>query len=315
MPINPNSAHVDAQLSAFAAAYKNGAFIADEVCPVVPVDMRSDKFAKRNRRDVSMPVNDRMSPQGKSNRATYDVTTDNYSVEDRALHEVVTAALARNADAPISPEQWATQNVMQRLMLGREIRVADLLFTAGNWASSNTSDGSDWTDETNGAPLDDLNTALEAIPTSGEDSRLILVISLPLWNALRKHPQMLGLRAGGGSNAGQLSDVEAAAFIGVDSIRVSRTFKTTTNPGQATAVYERVWDATKAAIVQVPTVVSGPEASLFSCTFRVNPGMVTRKWHDPSIGIGGSDIVQTEFSDAEKVVQNDMGYLLTGLTS
>lgn len=311
--INSHAAHTDAQLSAFAAAYKNSAFIADEVCPVVTVDKRSDKFAKRNRRDVSMPVNDLIGPTGKSNRATYDVTTDNYSVTDHALHEIVDGSLVRNADAPISPEEWATQNVMQRLMLNREKRVADLIMTSGNWAVGNTGAGSDWTDEANGEPLNDLNTALEAIPSSGEDARLILVLALPLFNALRKHPQMLGLRAGGGSSAGQLSAAEIAAFIGVDDVKVSRTFITTTNPGQ-TAVYSRVWDATKAAIIQVPTMVAGPEASLFSCTFRVQPGIQTRKWHDPAIGIEGADVVQVGFSDDEKIVQNDMGYLLTGLT-
>lgn len=317
MPINPASAHVDAPLSAFASAYKNRGFAADLVSPVVLVDKRSDKFFKRNRRDVSMPVNDLMSPQGKSNRATYDVTTDNYSVEDRALHEVVTASLRKNADAPISPEEWATQNCMQRLMLNREKRVADLVLATSSWATGNFGAGSDWTDETGGSPLDDLNTALEAIPSTGEDSRLVLILSLPLFNALRKHPQMLGLRAGGGSNAGQLSDAEIAAFIGVDQVFVSRTFITDTNPGQ-TASYSRIWDATKAAILQVPTVVAGPEASLFSCTFRVDDGgdqgVVTRMWNDPAIGKGGSDIVQVEFSDDEKVIQNDMGYLLTGLT-
>lgn len=314
MPIHAHGAHTDAQLTAFAVAYKNGAFIADDVCPVVMVDKRSDKFAKRNRRDVSMPINDLIGPSGKSNRATYDVTTDNYSVTGHALHEVVDLSLVRNADAPISPEEWATQNVMQRLMLNREKRVADLIMTAGNWASGNTGAGTDWTDETAGTPLADLNTALEAIPSSGEDSRLILVLALPLWNALRKHPQMLGLRAGGGSSAGQLSAAEVAAFIGVDEVKVSRTFITTTNPGQSTAVYSRIWDATKAAIVQVPTVVSGPEASLFSCTFRVQPGIQTRKWHDPAYGEEGADLVQTSFADDEKVIQNDMGYLLTGLT-
>lgn len=312
-PIHPGSAFVDPSLSTFASAYKNNQFIADRISPIVDVDKASGKYFKRNRRDVSKVLDDRISSKGQANEATYDVETAAYSVEDRALRQVIPSKLVSNADAPLSPEEWATANCMQRLMLAREKRVADLVMTQGNWSSGNYATVLNyWSDEVNGTPLTDLQTALEAIPSTGDDSQIILVMSLPVAHALMKHPQMLGLRAGGGSSAGQLSANELASFLGIGGVFVSKTFVTTSNEGQ-TATYSRVWSGTKAALVQVPRIVQGPEIEAFTVTFREQPGIETRRWNDQSVGKGGSDIVQVEFSDDEVVVQNDQGYLLQGV--
>ena len=322
--ITAADAHTDSRLTDFATSYKNEAFIADAIAPVVLVDKPSDKYTTRSRIDVNTTTLDKIGPRGRSNEVSYDVSTGTYLCEDRGLHGVVPKKLLATADAPIEPDEWATANVMRKLMLNREKRVADLVMTQANWASGQYATmGAYWSNETSGTPLSDINTGLEAIPSDGDDSDLIFVCSLPVWNALRKHPQMLGLRGGGRQEGGQLGMEEFAQYIGVDRVFVSNMRYSTTNEGQ-TASYSRIWSSTKAALVKVPRVIAGADLELFCCTFRQksaalenvtedNRGIVTRKWHDPSQGIGGSDIVQVEFSDDEKVVQNDMGYLFEGV--
>jgi hypothetical protein len=306
----PASAHVDKALSDFATGYQNNGFIADKLCPVINVDYRSDKFFTRNRRDVSHIVGDMISPKGEAQMASYDLSTDNYSVTDRALKDVVVDSLIKNADAPLDPRQLATQTLMQKLMLGREYRAATLLGTSGNYASGNTAAASvAWTNEVTSTPLADINTAIAAIPYSGDDAALVAFCARPVWNSLRKHPQLLALK---GTDKGMISREEFAEFFEIDELLVSDVWKETANIGQ-TASYARIWSDTVFGVLRVPPVLQGNDISAFSATFRVAPGIQVRAWETPGTGIGGSETIQVEFSDDEKVIQNDMGYLITSV--
>lgn len=310
MPTHPAQQHVDAALSTFATAYSNTGFLADRLCPIVPVEKRSDRFFTRSRRDVSQIVNDAIGPKGAANTASYDVSTDNYSVEDRALKDYVTDSLIRNADAPLDPRELAVQNIMQRLMLAREYRVATLLTTGGNYAAANTSSPANvWSDATDGDPVGDINTAIATIAYSGDESSLVAWCSREVWNTLRKHPQLLALK---GTTTGQVSRAEFAEYFELSELLVSDVRRDTANPGQ-TASYSRLWGTSSFGIVRVPSVLQGADISAFAVTFRMQPGMTVRRWDEPGIGIGGSEAVQVEFSDDEKAVQNDLGYLYTSV--
>lgn len=304
--------HVDAALSDFASAYSNGEYLADMLSPPKLVEKRSDKYFTFSRRDVTKRVNDRLSPEGGANEVGYSQSTSNYSVEDRGLNGVVPSEVERNADAPLSPEEDETDVVMEALMREREIRVASLLTDNSNYASGSYTTVSDyWSDDVDGAPLDDINTGIATLPPIA-NSKTFMVMSRPVWNALRTHPQMLSLRAGGGSTQGQISRREAAEYLEVDDILVSDSWKDTANPGQSISL-SRIWSGTKAALVRVPQTVSSNRVHAFSVTFRTNPGIEVRKWFDDDRGKGGSTVIRVEFSDDEVVVQDDAAYLIEGV--
>lgn len=317
-PVSPRNAHINAALSNFASAYQNSQYLADEVSPVFLVDKESDSFHKRLRIDEATILDDAAGPRAQLKEATYDLDEDSYSVRPRGLRQAVPESLVLNADASLSPEQLAVANVMNKIKLARENRVATQIMTAGNWASGNTAAVSNaWSDEASGTPLADLQTGLQAIPFNGDDVRVIGVCSDLVWHALSRHPQLMSLRAGGGSAGGPLSTAELAGFLEVDSILVSKIHKNTANLG-ATASYSRIWGTSTFAWVVVPTELMSTEQTIFSCTFRHNlPGSVkgirVREWHDPSAGVGGCDFKACELKDAEKVIQNDAGYLFTSV--
>lgn len=317
-PVSPASARINNALTDFASAYKNSQFIADDVCPIILTDNESGGFQKRTRKDQATALDNRVGARGKINEATYDLTEGSYSVEGRGLKQAVSESLVLNADAVLNPKELATQNVMQRNMLAREIRVADLIMTSGNWAVANTGAVSpNWDDEIDGVPLTNLQTALQAIPFNGDDVRVIGVCSDVVFDVLSRHPQIMGLRAGGGLDGGPVSPMELAKFLRIDSILVSKVHKNTANNG-LTASYSRVWSSTTFAFVVVPAVVVSTEATIFGATFRQNlpgssKGFRVREWHKDDEGIGGTDYVAAEHKDDEVVVQNDAGYLLTSV--
>jgi hypothetical protein len=310
MPIRPASVHVDSALSSFAVAYRNNGFIADRLSPIISTDKRSGKYFIRNRRDVSHAVSDLLGPKSKANEAYYDVTTGNYSVEDRGLVGYVGAEEESNADAPLDPRQLQTQHLMQQIMLNRELRVATQFCTAANYGGNTAAAGGGvWTNETSSTPIADINTAMAAIPFSGEDTEFVAFMSRPVWNALRKHPSILSLK---GVSSGQVSRSEFAAYFELNDVLVSDVWYDTANIGQ-TASYARGFTSTVFGVVRVPRMITGAEVSIFGATFRSKPGLEVRTWDEPSRGKGGSEAIQVEMSDDEVIVQSDMGYLLTSV--
>lgn len=307
-PANAASVHIDSALSNFAVKYENSGFIADRVCPILPVDKRSDTYFKRDRRDGAHAINDLLGPKSRANEFRYSLSTASYAVQDRGLVDYVGSSMQANADAPLDPREMSTQALMQQIMLARELRVATLFCTSGNFTNTGAA-AALWTNETTSNPLGEINTAIATIPFSGEDSSLVAYCARPVWNALRKHPQLLALK---GTTTGQVNRQEFASYFEIDELVVSDLWSDTVNIGQ-TASYGRGWTSTVFGIVRVPKVIASPDTSVFGVTFRAKPGLRVRTWDEPAIGTGGSEAIQVEVSDDEAIVQADMGYLLTSV--
>lgn len=311
MTISPVSARIDVPLTQFATAYSNSEFFADFLSPVVSTPDVGGKYAQRNRRDVSHARNDMLGARGRHNEVDYDVTWTSYLVQDRGLKGVVSSQLRQSAAAILSPDQLCVDNVMQNMMLNREIRVATQLCTSGNFTNTGAV-GTVWTNETSSSPLADINTAIAAIPSFGANNKLVGYCALPVWNALRKHPQLLALK---GISEGQVSREEAARYLGLDELYVSKTRKETANLG-VTASYGYVFTATVFGVISLPRAApSGNDVQAFSVTFRQEPGLEVRSWEVPDEGKGGSMAHAVEMSDVEVIPQADMGYLLTSVAA
>jgi hypothetical protein len=308
-PANAASVHVDTALSDFATAYENREMIADRLSPIISVDKRSDVYFKRTRRGSSHIVNDLMSPKSPANETTYELSTGSYLVQDRGLMDYVPNATVQNADAALDPRQETVADIMAKLQLAREVRVASLLCTSGNYASGSTGavSVSAWSNQTTSKPLDDINTAKAAIPPSGPGSKLLAFCAIDVWHALRVHPDLLALK---GLDKGMLTRGDFASFFEIDELLVSDAQKDTNNPGQDPS-YSRIWTGTVFGMVRVPTAPS-TRSSAFSLTFRAKPGIQTSTWDEPKLGVNGCEGIKTSFSDDEVIVQNDMGYLITG---
>ncbi|MGE0400835.1 MAG: hypothetical protein AB7T06_29260 [Kofleriaceae bacterium] len=318
-PVSPRSAHINGPLSNFASAYSNAQFIADQVSGTVLVEKESDSFHKRTRSDQATIIDDAAGPRASLNEASYDLEEDMYVCRSRGLKQAVPESLMLNADnPPLNPDQLATANVMQRIKLARERRVAVQVMTSGNWATANTGAVSNvWTDEVNGTPLRDMKTGLQAIPFNGDDVLVFGVCSDVVWDDISMHPDMMALRAGGSTKDGTVSPEELAKNLNIAGILVSKIHYNTAQQG-LTASYSRIWGTTTFAFVVVPVQAYSPEQMAFSMTFRHNlPGAVNgirvRRWHNPDAGLGGSDYVACELKDDEKIIQNDAGYLFTGV--
>lgn len=316
--------HIDGPLSRFASAYAPPGFVADIVSPPVLVDSISDEFHKRRRRDMATLHDDLIAADGEANRSTFEYESASFVCKHRALVDYVSNADLANADVALDLMQDATAHILNRMALNREKRVADVFGTASNYASANTFAGTDWTDESLGNPLADLQRARRVLPPGGgaSPSKVVLVCDELIFDALAKHPALRG----GGNLTSVLTANEIAQRLRIDEIHVSDAEYNTANEGQ-TPSYSPIWDATKAWLVRVPVGTPTTRTSSFSVTFRFRAGASTvpagtpgvqgvavRRWEDPAKGPYGSQAIQPAMSDAEHVVQDDMAVMITGLT-
>ena len=299
--------HIDGPLTSFATAYKNDDFISP--IPDVKVPDLGGKFKKRNRRDVSKSLNDRIGDRSEANLVAYTTSDGTYVIDRRALKGDVPYSAIANANATLSPEEMATETVMQAILLAKEIRHASLLTTNTNYASSNRIAAANaWTDESLGTPDTNINSALATIPSIPQGSKLIACCGLEVFNSLRKHPRILAMK---GMVSGMVSRAELAQFFELDEVRVSRLTYDTANEGQS-ASYARVWGTNVFATMAVPKT-SGPDVQGFAVNFIHTDGLRVRKFHVAQEGYGGTDYVQVEHGDDVQAIQDDMGAIVTGV--
>jgi len=129
--------HKDSFLTGVSIGYKNPMFVADMVFPNVPVMKQSDYFLKflkgawfRNEAEVR-------GPGAEAAQGGYPLSSDTYACMERAFKHKVPIEIINNADTPVRPFETGTRFATNKVMLAKEIAVASLCMTSGNWTSSN----------------------------------------------------------------------------------------------------------------------------------------------------------------------------------
>lgn len=311
-----SSNHTDSALSQFAAGYTNGEFFADILCPVIRAEKKSDVYQKLRRQDVADLSEDLILGDGPAVEIGYSQTEEPFKCVTRAAKARAAYGDMKNQDLPIDLLEQKAAIAMNRLLLARERRIATLLGTSGNYASGNTAAVSNpWTDTTSGTPLKDIKAGVRRMaPSQFGGMKKVFWCSIDVWDILSIHPDFQS----GGSMDPVVPKAKFAEMIGVDQIIVSEAEYNTANRG-ATPSFSRVFGGTVAGVIRVPVGEPTGVTGLATATFRFMQdgdgvdGLRVRRWYDPNIGDGGSEVVQAEHSDAEEFVQNDMAYLWTSV--
>jgi len=317
MSLSPSSVHVDRALTNLAVMYKNRELIADTVLPVVSVKNRSDKIfafpvtTMQELADSSLNGN-----RGMPKEISYSITSsDNYSVTDYALMDFVSNDEIANADAPLQPKQIATEIVTNFLMLGREKRVADVVFGSGNYGSNTAAlAGADRWDVSTSDPVQKIEDAIEACfvrPTH-------LVLGAQTYIKLRNHPKMLQyILSRASTTAGdvplRVNEQLIAEAFGLEGCVVGRA-KYASNAEGATAASSYLWGKS-AALIRVEPNPSPRATQCFGYTFRFGT-METREIPDLLRGVRGGSFIKVSHSDDEVVIGGaNAGYLYTTCVS
>lgn len=322
-----NSVHANAALSTFATAYEPGEYIADFMCPPVPVEHFSDEFWKRSLYDVITPYDDLQGPSGRPNEINYSSTLDSYNVILRELMTWVPWFETQNADPALNPEEEGTDVVMNAIMLAAEIRVATAMQTASNYAAANQiAATADWADEVNGKPDVDLDRAIAALSV-GANSLVRVAMSLELWQEFRRHPRIKSLL---GSDERGPSSMQAFEEIWstqrrrggpkVELYVPDAQKNTATRDAAGTVTKARIWSTASCVVARVPVGKPTTKTMMFAARYRLLQGggendVAVYTWNQPDRGAGpgSTGIKCSRFESDPKIVQSDSGSIITGV--
>ena len=317
----PLNSQVSEALTDFALGYENGAYFADVLCPRIATDKYIQEYQLRQRKDLITPVADLIDAEAEVSRVDYELTTQLATCLDRGLKSYVTTKEEVQSDDPMTPRRRKTADLMNRMMLNHEIRVADLYNTVGSYAAGNVvTPAAAWSDAASGEPLVDLKAARRALPPAQTGlSKIVCLMTELAWDELTLHPDFAGIVPRDQGGFGRME--QFMNWFRIDEFYVTEAEKNTANRGLSPTIAP-VWDDDKVILARVPTgeTPPTPDAMMFGGTFTTRQpaadgeGLVVTEWLEPGRGSGeGVYGIKVTRAEVPVILQNDMAVLINGV--
>lgn len=293
------SVHVSAALSNIAIKFKNPAFVADQVSPVINVQKESDKYYVFSREELR-DQNTLRAPGAEANEADWDVSTSTYTAEEYALRHLLPDRIIANADRPVRPRITTTEKLTKWIMLGYEKRVQAIAQNTANVGASATP-STKWDASSGQDPEADVDTAKTSIrQTAGVNPNTILM-SDTSWKALKRwmRTQSTNITFRGIIELG----APPARIWNLDLI-VAGSVENTANEAQADSISD-IWNDNVLVFYkeQSPSI----EALSFMYTFR-SRNFRTRTWRNEE---REGEYIEPSVVQDEKLVASGAAYLIT----
>ena len=297
---------INPALTAIAVAYRNSEFIADRVAPRFRVAKQEFKWQQWNLEDGFTVPDTAVGRRGQPGQLDFGATEQTGTTQDHGLDAPVPQADIDNADQYYDPEARATEGVMYMLMMGREKRVADQLSSLSTYKSTlrtTLSGTSQWSDYTNSDPIGDIEGAKDSMIGMPN----VLVLGLPVWSKVRRHPKVIKAVQGPLGTDGLVTTQQLADALELDEIIVGRAQFNTARRGQTVSI-GRIWGK-HASLIRRDQNPAGPQ--------QVPTFMWTAQWGspiagrilDPDMGVRGGFRVRAAESVREVVSGQELGYL------
>ena len=321
MDLGQTDVHIDRALANYASGFKLAEACADHAAPPIPTANASDKFFRWEKDDVFQQVTDIITAPGAAVKEINPrLSTDSYTTVQYAVGAFIPTEIEANADSPLQPSLQAMRRCMSALILAREVRVATMLQTAGNWDSSvyqNLGSGAKWNGGGSSDPVGNLLTAIQKslMPVTG------IVISEACYHAFVQNAAVQKyivskINVPGLPSPEQITG--SLALLGLPPIHIAAMKYKSPTAG----TYGYVWGNDVVLLHQSSTLPSDGQSIASAYTFRwnggnvgdatVDGGFIVRSFFNQFRGPrGGRQIVVTH-NDAEKMTSNIVGGLIKG---
>src|SRR5271157_1978073 len=230
-----NQLHVDEALTQISIAYRNQAFVAEEVLPVVPVMKKNDvffRFSKQHFRSYK----DAYAAGQRAQQIEVDLDARGFYMADgHALEDSITDDEREQADPSAQIEIEKTEKLTNIIALNEEINLFNNILTTANITQNLTLSGtSKWSDYVNSDPVSVVLAARRTVQQQIGDFPNYLLLSQPVLDTLANHPRILDrvkYTANGARH--QLDEQDLARVFKVEKVLVSAALYQTSNEGQA----------------------------------------------------------------------------------
>jgi hypothetical protein len=233
--------HVDQALSNVSVAYRNAAFVAERVAPVVPVQKQNDlyfQFSKQHFRTVV----DNLRPGDDANEIEVDLDTrGSYRCDGHGLGLAIPDELRANADPGAQIDIEYTEKITSQLLLNQEVALAAIVTSttnigAGNYTNLASTPTLQWGTGayTTSDPREAVDAAKETIQQNIGEFPNCLLLPRPVFRSLRNHPRILDAFKYTMSGARSLITAEQMAeYFDVEEVIVPASLKQANPEGEA----------------------------------------------------------------------------------
>jgi hypothetical protein len=172
--------------------YEND-LICNKVFPPLTVERDADLFYKFDNAHLRLDDDER-SASATANQVDYDFTTDTFNATRKALRHFIDDDIYNNADEVIKRNyrRSAAQSVLDRIMLKKEKRAADIAFNAANFSGKTaTLSGTDqWSDD-NSNPFEEIADRVQTVLQNSGKKANSIIMGYQVWTQLRNHPDFI----------------------------------------------------------------------------------------------------------------------------
>lgn len=289
-------------------------YIADQVVPRVRVDSPEFRYPEYPIDEAFTVYDTQVDRLGRLNEIVSSAGEQAGAVKDWGLMEPVPyrdQAAAQASNLPFSLLARAARNVTDKVQLAREIRAANLVFSAGNYQAGYkvTLAGADQFSDPASKPTQRISDIREGMLLPPN----VAVMSERVRNVLRRHADVSVTLGGSAESGRRVSDAELAEALGVERIIVGNTLRQTSKRGQALTT-GKIW-GDHLALLHIPALQQDgmaldANAPAFALTFQWGD-KVAGTIEDPYMGLWGGQRVKAGESLIEKQVAPFGGYLIT----
>ena len=293
--------HIDAALTKLAIGYQNEEMIADLVMPRVKVAKESDKYYVYDKSNFRTGEDDLWARGTEPHEVQLRISDDSYACVRRALEEFVDNDDVKNADAPIDPMRDATFDLVERLRIKAEKRVATAIRTVANNGGT-ASPADKWDDYANSDPIGDVKAGIISVRGRIAKRPNTVIFPWSVYETLKDHPDFTDRIKY--TQIGVVTSKLMASIFEVANVRIAGALENTAVEGQPDVLAD-VWGDD----VWIGYVAPKPGIKVVSWGYQFTwQTWMTERYAEFK---RRGQVVRQSINDTQKVVAADAGYLLT----
>ncbi len=286
--------------------------IHDLVSPKLEVDKKSGKYYIYDDSNTRIE-DDELSARFGANETDHDYTTADYDINGYGLKEFIDGDVYEDADDVLGDgREDALMNIKDKLMLGKEKRLADMLFSASNFSGKTAAlTGTNRWNNAASDPLANFKTAGTAVKTNSGMSVNTLILGFEAMQGLQYNERILSLF--GNEFKTVTIDVLKRAFamsgLFLQNIIVGGATRNSAAKG-LTASHAFLWGKSALFAYIDPNPATRKSKTLVkTLTLRSKPFQYGfYKPTDPTIN---GEYAWAKLNYVHKIVSSDCGYLFT----
>jgi hypothetical protein len=294
---------IDARLTAIALAYRNldVNLIAEEVMPRTPT---AKKFLWREYEAAEgfTVLDTNVGRKSYPTEVEFSAIERTDSTRDYALDDFVPRSDVTDDNAGVDPRAMAVAGVTNLITLGREIRVAQLAFSAASYAAANVltmAPGGQFSDAAT-----DPNEIIEDLLDKPFYRPNVAIFGQRTWSRLRRNKKLVQAIKGTNQEAGMVSRAEFAEHFEIGQVLVGAGRFNVAKKGQPMDL-QRVWGNHAAFIYRDRQ--AGPQSGMTWGFTAEHLGRFVTPIPDAKRGIEGGETIRVGERLKELVVAKDLG--------